>query len=263
MAHRRLGDGLVGTRMTKTPSVHIHNLTLSYRRHPAIHHLSGAFEAGSLTAIVGPNGAGKSTLLKGITGALRPDGGHIDLHGARRHDIAYLPQQSELDRSFPITVLDLVSLGAWRQIGPFKRLPVACRDKTLDCIALVGLSGFEQRVIGTLSGGQLQRALFARLMLQDARVLLLDEPFTGIDTRTTADLIALIRQWHAERRTVIAALHDMTLVREHFPSTLLIARECVGWGATSEVLVPENLEASRRLSEHWDDGVEPCEREAT
>ncbi|TCU18183.1 zinc ABC transporter ATP-binding protein AztA [Rhizobium sullae] len=245
--------------MMKAPSVCVHDLTLTYRRHPAIHHLSGAFEAGSLTAIVGPNGAGKSTLLKGIVGALRPDSGRIHLDGVKRHDIGYLPQLSELDRSFPITVLDLVSLGAWRQIGTFRRLTGPGRDRTLACIAAVGLTGFEQRTINTLSGGQLQRALFARLMLQNARLLLLDEPFTGIDTRTTADLITLIKEWHGEGRTIIAVLHDMALVRDHFPSTLLIARKQIAWGATIDALAPGNLEASRRLSERWDDDAELCE----
>ncbi|RYE85480.1 MAG: ATP-binding cassette domain-containing protein, partial [Hyphomicrobiales bacterium] len=110
---------------------------------------------------------------------------------------------------------------------------------------------FEHRSIGTLSGGQLQRALFARVLVQDARLLLLDEPFNAIDTRTVLDLMAIVRRWHGEQRTVIAVLHDMDLVREHFPETLLIARELVGWGPTAEILQPDRLKTARQISESW------------
>ena len=110
------------------------------------------------------------------------------------------------------------------------------RERIAQALAAVGLSGFENRGIGTLSGGQMQRMLFARVLLQDARLIVLDEPFNAIDAKTSADLLALVRQWHAEKRTVLAALHDMDLVRAHFPETLLLARGKVAWGATSEVL---------------------------
>ncbi|KQT83875.1 ABC transporter ATP-binding protein [Aurantimonas sp. Leaf443] len=234
-----------------TPAVRLEDLTVAYRRHPAVHHVSGAFRPNSLTAIVGPNGAGKSTLLKAIMGFLPAAEGVIHLDGVRRQDVAYLPQASELDRSFPITVADLVALGAWRQAGAFGSIRGRALDRVLGAIESVGLEGFENRTIGTLSGGQLQRALFARVLVQDARLLLLDEPFTAIDTRTMMDLLAVVRRWHGEGRTVIAVLHDLALVREHFPDTLLIARELVGWGATADVLSPERLREARALSETW------------
>ncbi|NDV85399.1 ATP-binding cassette domain-containing protein [Aurantimonas aggregata] len=235
------------------PVVRLDDLTLAYRRHPAVHHVTGSFPGGSLTAIVGPNGAGKSTLLKGIMGLLPPSEGRVHLGGVRRRDIAYLPQASELDRSFPVSVTDLVSLGAWREAGIFGRIKGKALDRVFEAIEAVGLSGFEDRIIGTLSGGQLQRALFARVLVQDSRLLLLDEPFTAIDTRTVLDLLAIVRRWHGERRTVIAVLHDMDLVREHFPQTLLIARELVGWGETDDVLRPERLKEARALSETWNE----------
>jgi zinc/manganese transport system ATP-binding protein len=122
----------------------------------------------------------------------------------------------------------------------------------------VGLSGFENRGIGTLSGGQMQRMLFARVLLQDARLIVLDEPFNAIDTKTSADLMALVQQWHAEKRTVLAALHDMDLVRAHFPETLLLARGKVAWGATAEVLTSENLTEARRMCEAFDDSAAAC-----
>lgn len=253
------------------PAVRLDDLTIAYRRHPAVHHVSGSFPASSLTAIVGPNGAGKSTLLKGIMGLLPPAQGKIHLDGIRRRDIAYLPQASELDRSFPVTVADLVALGAWREAGLFRRIHGRALDRVLEAIEAVGLAGFEARTIGTLSGGQLQRALFARVLVQDSRLLLLDEPFTAIDSRTVVDLLAVVRRWHGERRTVIAVLHDMELVREHFPETLLIARELVAWGKTADVLSPERLKAARHLSETWaedprygapQDPATPAERRA-
>lgn len=250
--------------MTRKPSpaVRLDNVTLAYRRHPAVHHLSGEFAPGSLTAIIGANGAGKSTLVKGIVGAMTPVEGRISLVGVDRRDIAYLPQIGELDRTFPVAVRDLVAMGWWRQIGSFRRIAGSGLSRVDEAIAAVGLTGLEERTIGTLSGGQLQRLLFARMLLQDARLLVIDEPFNAIDRRTTADLLRLVHRWHGEKRTIIAVLHDHDLVREHFPEALLIARELVSWGPTSEALRPENLLAARQLSEAWDDDIPVCERGA-
>jgi zinc/manganese transport system ATP-binding protein len=241
-------------------AIRLTDLTLGYDRHPAVHHLSGEIATGSLTAIVGPNGAGKSTLLKGIAGALSPLDGDIALARGRR--LAYLPQQAELDRSFPIHVYDLVAMGLWNRAGIFGRIGGGSAAKIEAAIAAVGLAGFERRPIGALSGGQMQRALFARLLLQDADIILLDEPFTAIDARTTADLLALVQRWHGESRTVVAVLHDIETVRRAFPQTLLLARESVAWGATAEVLTPANLLKARRMVEAFDSHAAPCERDA-
>jgi zinc/manganese transport system ATP-binding protein len=236
------------------------DLTLGYDRRPAVHHLDGVVESGSLTAVVGPNGSGKSTLLKGIAGLLQPLGGAIVRSGIGPGEVAYLPQQSDIDRSFPATVADLVALGLWRRRGMLGRITAADREAIDTALTAVGLSGFQRRGIDTLSGGQLQRALFARVLLQDARLILLDEPFNAIDTRTVADLITMIRRWHGEDRTVIVVLHDLDLVREHFPRTLLLARRPVAWGITQEALRPENLLAARQLNESWDDHAPWCDR---
>jgi zinc/manganese transport system ATP-binding protein len=237
-----------------------HDLTLGYDRHPAVHHLDGSVPDGALLALLGPNGGGKSTLLKGIMGQLRPLGGRIELAGVERRRIAYLPQQRALDLGFPISVGDLVALGLWHRTGPFGGLRRAERRDIGAALAAVGLSGFERRAIGSLSGGQLQRALFARVLLQDAPLILLDEPFTAIDARTTADLIALVRRWHGESRTVVAVLHDLTLARAHFPDTLLLAREPVAWGPTAEVLRAAQLFRARQMREPFDDTAGPCPR---
>lgn len=238
--------------------VTLSDLTLGYDGHPAVHHLDGSFEPGSLTAVVGANGSGKSTLLKGIVGALQPLGGSIRHEGVGRRGIAYLPQRSEIDAAFPATVLDLVVLGLWRRRGLFGRIGGDDRARIETALAAVGLAGFEQRLLGTLSGGQMQRALFARVLLQDAPLILLDEPFAAIDFRTVGELIALIRRWHGEGRTVIAVLHDLDLVRAHFPRTLLLAREPVAWADTPAALAADNLLAARRLNERWDDRAPWC-----
>jgi zinc/manganese transport system ATP-binding protein len=240
----------------------LNDLTLGYDGHPAVHHLEGRFLPGSLTAVVGPNGSGKSTLLKGITGALKPLGGSIDRGGLAPRQIAYLPQSAEIDRTFPSTVADLVALGHWARRGLFRAITGPDYQAMRDVLTAVGLAGFEHRTLETLSGGQLQRALFARLMLQDARVVLLDEPFAAVDERTTADLLNLVARWHAEGRTVIAVLHDIEQVRRHFPETLLLARRVLSWGPTAEALRPVLLQEAGALAGAWHDHAPVCTTEA-
>ncbi|MEO8757542.1 MAG: zinc ABC transporter ATP-binding protein AztA [Devosia sp.] len=231
-------------------AIRLSDLTLGYDGHPAVHHLDGAFATGSLTAIVGPNGSGKSTLLKGIMGTLAPLGGSIARDAV---EIAYLPQSAEIDRSFPATVAELIGLGLWKRRGLFGGLTAADREQLAAALNAVGLEGFARRPIDTLSGGQMQRALFARVLVQDAPLVLLDEPFSAIDEKTVADLMALVGRWHAEGRTVIAVLHDFELVRRHFPRALLLAREPIGWGDTASVLTAENLQRARAMPEAWDE----------
>jgi zinc/manganese transport system ATP-binding protein len=234
------------------------NVTLGYDRHPAVHHLEGEVDAGALVAVVGPNGAGKSTLFKGIVGALKPLAGRIERGELAAQDIAYLPQAAEIDRSFPINVYDLVAMGLWRRTGVLAGIGAKARQSIEQAIAAVGLTGFEGRAIATLSGGQMQRMLFARLLLQDARVIVLDEPFNAVDAKTSADLFDLVQRWHGERRTVLTAMHDIDFVRAHFPETLLLAREPVAWGRTASVLTAENLLLARRMCEAFDDHAGEC-----
>jgi zinc/manganese transport system ATP-binding protein len=238
--------------------IEFRNLTLGYERHPAVHHLSGDVKKGSLTAVVGPNGAGKSTLLKGIMGQLKPLGGSIKLKGVERQHIAYLPQLNQIDRSFPITVQELVSLGAWRLTGAFGRLRDEDKRTVHSALTQLGLHGFEQRIISTLSGGQTQRVLFARLLVQDAKLILLDEPFTAIDSKTTDDLVRLIHHWHQLGKTIIAVLHDIDQVREHFPETIMLSRKLIAMGDSETVLTPENLKRARELNEAFDDHANFC-----
>jgi zinc/manganese transport system ATP-binding protein len=250
-------DGL-GSVVTRGATIFLHDVIVTYRRVPAVHHVAGAFQAGSLTALAGPNGAGKSTLLKAVMGLLPLSDGRIDRGGLAPNQIAYLPQVPEIDRSFPISVTQTVLLGAWPRTGSFGALAEGERERAAACIAKVGLAGYGDAPIAALSAGQWQRALFARLMMQDAAVILLDEPFAAVDERTTNDLMQFVRAWHEEGRTVIAVLHDVAFIRRHFPRTLLLAREAVAWGPTEEALCDENIERARAMTDRWarDDRVE-------
>jgi len=248
--------------MDETAAIRFDDLTLGYGRRPAVHHLTGAIATGSLIAVVGPNGAGKSTLLKGIVGTLQPLAGRIERARGLGDRLAYLPQAADLDRSFPLAVYDLVAMGLWSRSGLFGGIGRRERHRIEEAIAAVGLSGFERRTISTLSGGQMQRALFARLLLQDAGIILLDEPFTAIDAKTTADLLDLVRRWHDEARTVVAVLHDLDVVKRVFPQALLIAREPVAWGETGKVLDAANLLKARRMIEAHDPHADSCGRTA-
>ena len=238
------------------------DLTLGYDRHPAVHHLSGRIEAGTLLAVCGPNGAGKSTLLKAIMGQIKPLGGALRRIDCGPRDIAYLPQAAEIDRSFPISARDFAAMGLIGRRGLFGGIGGADARRVGAALASVSLSGFETRAIGTLSGGQMQRLLFARLMLQEARLILLDEPFTAIDASTTGDLLALVKGWNRQGRAVVAVLHDFDLVRRHFPQTLLLAREPVAWGPTGEALSAAHLARAQAMIEAFDVAAHECERAA-
>lgn len=238
--------------------VRFKDATIGYRRHPAVHHVTATIGAGSLTAIVGPNGAGKSTLLKSIVGLLKPMEGSVSIEGAAQRDVAYLPQQADVDRSFPIAVFDFVAMGLLRRRGLFGAFRRPDDEAVAGALAAVGLAGFEGRTLDTLSGGQVQRVLFARLALQDAQLVLLDEPFTAVDDRTTADLMNIVLGWHREGRTIVAVLHDFDLVRARFPETLLIARHLVASGRTADVMTTQNLRDARAMTEAWDELAPTC-----
>ncbi|GGA53844.1 zinc ABC transporter ATP-binding protein AztA [Pelagibacterium lentulum] len=239
------------------PCITFSDLTLGYDSHPAVHHLDGVVETGTLLAVVGGNGSGKSTLMKAIVGMLRPMGGYCTVSPGTR--IAYLPQQSELDRSFPAQVRELVALGLWPKRGLLGRHRPEDKELVGKALMAVGLTGFEKRPIDTLSGGQFQRALFARVLVQDADLILLDEPFNAIDTKTVTDLVTLIQRWHGEGRTVLVVVHDLDLVREIFPEALLLAQRPVVWGDAREALSAENLLRARQFQESWDEAAPWCE----
>jgi zinc/manganese transport system ATP-binding protein len=233
-------------------SIHLENLSVSYPRNSVISELSCHFEAPALWAIAGPNGAGKSTLLKALLGIQKPREGNITFHSFCPCDVAYLAQQSQLDRRFPLTVGDTIAMGLFREVGVFQQYTQVQREKMQAALEQVGLSSFSQTPLQALSGGQFQRVLFARLILQDAPVIFLDEPFTGVDAQTISDLIKLLQLWVQEGRLVIAVLHDLDLVQDYFPHALLLSRHFYKWGATADVLTKENMLAALTASRSWE-----------
>ena len=220
----------------------LRELTVSYRERVAVEAVSGAFAAGSLTAIIGANGAGKTTLLHAIAGLVAPRHGSIELVDAETPaDLAYLPQSDSIDRDFPISVLEFAALGGWARMGALGRVPPDLRSRGMNALQTVGLDALAGRMLGELSVGQFRRALFARVIVQDATIVLLDEPFAGVDAATSDDLLRLMRRWHGEGRTVMVALHDLEQVLAIFPETLLLARKAIAWGETTTALTPEKL----------------------
>lgn len=233
----------------------LRDVTLGYDGAPVVEGLTGRVAPGALLAVVGPNGAGKSSLMKALMGQLKPRAGQIEI-GVPRARLAYLPQAAEIDLAFPITVYDFVAMGLWREIGPFGGVDARGREAIARALSDVGLEGFEARPIAALSGGQRQRMLFARLSLRSADLILLDEPFAAVDARTVEDLLALIARWSAQGAAIVAVLHDLALVRERFPETLLLARRAVAWGPTDIVLTDRNLAYASGMVEARDRPVQ-------
>ena len=232
---------VAGTGVTRAPSAGGASLTLdrvdaSYGGRLAIEGVTGTFAAGSLTAVVGANGAGKTTLLNLLAGVARPSAGRIVLEGADARDVGYIPQVAAIDRDYPVTVFEFAALGRWRGFGAFRAPPRGLIPEVMGALRVVALEDEAAARIGALSVGQFRRVLFARLIVQQARVVLLDEPFAAVDAATTALLLDLLARWHSEGRTVVAALHDFGMVRAHFPETLALARRCLAWGATETAL---------------------------
>lgn len=214
----------------------LENVVLGYQGRGISPPISGSIQTGSMTALAGSNGSGKSTLLKTIAGLLPVVSGGLTFGTAIAPRIAYLPQQTEIDHQFPVNVVDVVAMGCWPATGLFGR--IGRDDKVLIGQALerVGLTALSARPIETLSGGQFQRMLFARLLVQNAPLILLDEPFTGIDSPTCRLLMDVIDQLHAAGKTLLVVLHDNDLVVRHFPQTLLLSGERIYWGASGDVL---------------------------
>lgn len=200
--------------------------------------LDGCFAIGSMTAIVGANGSGKSTLLKTLAGLLPPVQGTLSFSHNERPRVGYLPQQAEMDRQFPLTVFDVVAMGCWPTRGLLRRIYRTQQAAIWQALTRVGLEELSHRAISTLSGGQFQRMLFARLLVQEAPLILLDEPFSGIDKPICNLLMTVIEQLYRQGRTIIVVLHDNQLVVKHFPQMLWLTPERPAWGPSAQVLAP-------------------------
>jgi manganese/zinc/iron transport system ATP- binding protein len=227
------------------PALEVRRLTASYSSRPVLWDVDAVIPSGTLAAIVGPNGAGKSTLLKAAVGLLPLDAGHVLIGGRPAAEaldgVAYVPQRDEVDWDFPITVREVVEMGRYRSAGWIRRLRSADRDRIDEALERVRMTGFAGRQIGELSGGQRQRVFIARALAQNAPVMMLDEPFAGVDARTEATLLDLLSDFRREGRTVIVVHHDIGTVRSRFDWALLLNVRTVACGPVAESLSAESL----------------------
>ncbi|MBO7081850.1 MAG: metal ABC transporter ATP-binding protein [Neisseriaceae bacterium] len=237
----------------------LENITVSYRRFPAVHHISATFQAGESWAICGPNGAGKSTLLQAIMGLTPVNSGRVTLNSMTLQDIAYMPQLSQIDRSQPLSVFELVAMGLWYEIGFFSGLSKTQKERVYQALERVRMEMFAHRFINELSNGQFQRVLLARVLVQNAKFLLLDEPFNAIDEQTAHELSNILDSCCQQGQGVIAVLHNNDFVLRHFSHTLLMAREMIASGKTHQVLTPEYLKRSALFRQDSIDEEAWCE----
>ncbi len=226
----------------------IEGLTVGYNGAPALNDVSFVVPHGAQVAVVGPNGAGKSTLFKAMVGLLRPRGGRVLIHGRPPNDqtdpVAYVPQREEVDWRFPVTVADVVMMGRYGRLGPLKRPRPADREAVRRSLEQLGITDLAGRPIGELSGGQQQRAFLARALAQEPHVLLLDEPFTGVDARAKEEVLALLARLRAEGITVLVSTHDMQTASQRFELVALLNGRLVAYGPPAEVFTPPHVTAA-------------------
>src|SRR5262245_42873803 len=230
-------------------AITLDQVSVRYGKRTALQNVSGIFHQGSLTAVAGPNGSGKSTLLKAIAGVLKPTTGRVVFADGRKPPMAYLPQASHVQRDFPVTVQDVVITGFYPKIGETQKISDFHRGAAGKALQDVGLHGYESRRISELSGGEFQRMLFARVIVQDAPIVLLDEPFTAIDAESTARLIRLLLAWHKEGRTVVCVLHDLLLIKKYFPDSMVLEGKCLGSGHTHQMFEQKLLSFDLDMAE--------------
>ena len=233
-------------RATK-PALSARGLQVRYGRTLALDGVDLAIEPGLVHGLIGMNGSGKSTLFKALMGLVKPDAGSVELFGeapqqARREGrVAYAPQNEDVDWTFPVSVRDVVAMGRYGKLGSTRRLRAEDRDAIEAAIERVELTDLADRQIGALSGGQRKRAFVARGLAQGAELLLLDEPFAGVDKRSEATITALLRGLAAEGRTILVSTHDLIAVPELCDRVALINRRIVAQGSIAETLRPEPL----------------------
>jgi len=218
----------------------VHDLTVIYNGEPALDHVSFEMNQGDRMAVIGPNGAGKSTLLKAIMGLIQPQDGHIHLAGTVTR-LGYVPQHDDVDWAFPVTVLDVVLMGAWREIRWLRMAGKSQRARAMDSLERVGMAAFAKRQVGELSGGQRRRVFIARALATQADTLLLDEPFSGIDVSAEAELLNALLRLNEDGISLILSTHDLEQARAHFDTVLALRRRVIAFGSPVDVFTPANL----------------------
>lgn len=231
--------------MTDEARLELEQVTVAYNGRPALQDVTFQVPHGAQVAVVGANGAGKSTLFKALVGLLPVRSGHILIHGlpmgSHRDCVAYVPQREDVEWRFPVTVEDVVMMGRFRRLGWLKR--PSHQDQTVVASRLeqMGIASLAKRPIGDLSGGQQQRAFLARALAQEPHILLMDEPFTGVDIATQEATLELLAQLKSQQVTIMISTHDLSLASRHFNLVLLLHRRVVAFGTPAEVLTTQAL----------------------
>lgn len=227
------------------PPLEIHDMTVAYHRKPVLWDIDLTAPEGKLIGIVGPNGAGKSTLIKAVLGLIPLASGRVTFYGRpyarQRHLVGYVPQRESVDWDFPVTALDVVTMGTYGRLGWFRRPGVPQRRQAEDCLQKVGMEQFGRRQIRQLSGGQQQRVFLARALAQDAQIYFMDEPFAGVDAATEQAVIGLLQTLRQGGKTVLVVHHDLQTVRDYFDHVILLNMRLIAAGPTETTFTPENL----------------------
>lgn len=229
-------------------ALHVEDLTVTYGATPALWDIDLDIPPGVMAGIIGPNGSGKSTLLKAALGLVRPVAGHVRFMGRpvaqMRGRIGYVPQRQTVDWDFPTTARDVVEMGLYGRLGWFRRPGAAEREKAMAALAELGMQDYAERQISQLSGGQQQRVFIARALVQEASILILDEPMAGVDATTEAVIIDLLKRLRDSGRTVVVVHHDLTTVQSYFDWLIMMNVRVIAQGPVAQVYTPENLRAA-------------------
>jgi len=229
---------------TDHPLLKIENVSVRYETGLALKNLTFEISPGSRIAVIGPNGAGKSTLFKVIAGVLKPTDGHVQIYGSEPSGhicIAYVPQRSQVDWNFPANVSDVVMMGRSGKIGILRRATVDDWSIVNDALDIVDMKDLAKRQISELSGGQQQRVFIARALAQEAELMLLDEPMTGLDANSQNKIFDILDKLEESKITTLVSLHDMKIAREHFEKVMLINKKLLGYGDPQEVFSSQAL----------------------
>ena len=233
----------------------VRNLALGYPGVSLCQQSSFDIQAGSILAVLGANGTGKTTFIKTLLGLLTPLDGQLHWPSGRPPEIGYLAQLTQFDHCFPIRVKDLAAMGQWKGLGLMSSLDRNRRALVSEALTDVGVADIADRPLHTLSAGQLQRAMFARVILQDAPLILLDEPFAAIDQSTEAHLLSVIERWRDEGRAVVLVVHDLSSVLDHCSHAVLLGSGIACHGRVNEILTPERLVRQGYLSRSQADWI--------
>ena len=220
-------------------AINIQDLSVSYHGKPALRTINIAILPGSLVGIIGPNGAGKSTFIKALLDLIPKDNGSVRIFGktfSEQRQLAYVPQRNNIDWDFPINVLETVLLGTYPSLGIFKRPKKADKARALACLKKVGMEDYHDRQIGELSGGQQQRVFLARALVQEPEILLLDEPFVGIDILSEENMMNILRDLKSAGKTILVVHHDLSKVDTYFEQLLVLNKKQIGYGDVKEVV---------------------------